>query len=98
MSGESKAGGWDGISQVERSAAAALARGDREELFGAGHRFAALVRASFSAICESMAPFAWVFLPGGHNPIQGKTRFIIITPTPDDYEPFRAELEQRIIH
>ena len=37
-------------------------------------------------------------LPRGHNPIQGKTRFIIITPTLADYEPFRAELEQRIIH
>lgn len=37
-------------------------------------------------------------LPRGHNPIQGKTRFIIITPTPEDYEPFRAELEQQIIH
>ncbi len=36
-------------------------------------------------------------LPRGHNPIQGKTRFIIITPTPDDYEDFRAELEQQII-
>jgi len=37
-------------------------------------------------------------VPRGHNPIQGKTRFIIVTPTPDDYEPFRADLEQRIIH
>jgi len=36
-------------------------------------------------------------LPRGHNPIQGKTRFIIITPTPDDYEPFRVDLEQQII-
>ncbi len=37
-------------------------------------------------------------LPRGHNPIQGKTRFIIITPEPGDYADFRAELEQRIIH
>ena len=36
-------------------------------------------------------------LPRGHNQIQGKTRFIIITPTPEEYGPFRAELEQRII-
>ena len=36
-------------------------------------------------------------LPRGHNPIQGKTRFIIITPTQQDYADFRAELEGRII-
>ncbi len=36
-------------------------------------------------------------LPRGHNPIQGKTRFIIITPTGAEYAGFRAELEQRII-
>jgi hypothetical protein len=35
-------------------------------------------------------------LPRGHNHIQGKTRFIIITPTQDDYEGFRAELSERI--
>ncbi len=35
-------------------------------------------------------------LPRGHNHIQGKTRFIIITPTQDDYEGFRAELAARI--
>ena len=36
-------------------------------------------------------------LPRGHNHIQGKTRFIIITPNPEDYAPFRAELEQRLV-
>lgn len=36
-------------------------------------------------------------LPRGHNPIQGKTRFIVVTPEPDDYEEFRRELEERII-
>lgn len=36
-------------------------------------------------------------LPRGHNHIQGKTRLIIITPTEDDYPPFRQELEQRIL-
>ena len=36
-------------------------------------------------------------LPRGHNPIQGKTRFIIITPTAEQYAPFREELERRII-
>lgn len=35
-------------------------------------------------------------LPRGHNPIQGKTRLIIITPTEDDYPTFRQELEQQI--
>lgn len=35
-------------------------------------------------------------LPRGHNPIQGKTRLIIITPSEDDYPSFRQELEQRI--
>lgn len=137
-----------GVSQVDQAAAAARERGDREELFGPGHDHAGLVRASYSAICESLAaydinllfiqpeivgqnksfqiflrpqepgmtydeivrrlgPYAdpdhivahrMGVLPRGHNPIQGKTRFIIVTPTPDDYEPFRAELEQQIIH
>ncbi len=35
-------------------------------------------------------------LPRGHNHIQGKTRFIIITPTQDGYEAFRQELVDRI--
>jgi hypothetical protein len=36
-------------------------------------------------------------LPRGHNHIQGKSRFLIITPERDDYAEFRAELEARII-
>ena len=36
-------------------------------------------------------------LPRGHNHIQGKSRFIVITPEPEDYAPFRKELEERII-
>ena len=36
-------------------------------------------------------------LPRGHNHIQGKTRFIIITPRPEDYAPFRAELTERLV-
>ena len=36
-------------------------------------------------------------LPRGHNHIQGKSRFLIITPERDDYADFRAELEARII-
>ena len=36
-------------------------------------------------------------LPRGHNHIQGKSRFLIITPERDDYAEFRAELEERII-
>ena len=36
-------------------------------------------------------------LPRGHNHIQGKTRFIIITPEVEDYAPFRAELKQRLV-
>ncbi len=35
-------------------------------------------------------------VPRGHNPIQGKTRFIIITPRREDFEPFRAELSERV--
>ena len=35
-------------------------------------------------------------LPRGHNHIQGKSRFIIITPHKDDYEAFRVELEERV--
>jgi hypothetical protein len=35
-------------------------------------------------------------LPRGHNHIQGKTKFIIVTPDRDDYEDFRAELEERV--
>ncbi len=35
-------------------------------------------------------------LPRGHNHLQGKARFIIITPTRADFEPFRDELEQRV--
>jgi len=36
-------------------------------------------------------------LPRGHNHIQGKSRFIVITPRRDDYESFRAELEERVL-
>ena len=36
-------------------------------------------------------------LPRGHNQIQGKSRLIIVTPTTADYEPFRQELEQRLV-
>jgi len=36
-------------------------------------------------------------LPRGHNHIQGKSRFIVITPTAEEYAPFRAELEERIV-
>ena len=35
-------------------------------------------------------------LPRGHNHLQGKARFIIITPTREDFEPFRDELEERV--
>ena len=35
-------------------------------------------------------------LPRGHNPIQGKTRFLIITPSQDDFEGFKVELQQRV--
>ena len=35
-------------------------------------------------------------LPRGHNPIQGKSRFLVITPHKDDYEDFRVELEERL--
>lgn len=35
-------------------------------------------------------------LPRGHNHIQGKTRFIVVTPTHDDYPAFRQELERRL--
>ena len=35
-------------------------------------------------------------LPRGHNHLQGKTRFIVFTPTNDDFEDFRAELEARV--
>ncbi len=35
-------------------------------------------------------------LPRGHNPIQGKSRFLIITPERDDYEAFRLELVKRV--
>ncbi len=35
-------------------------------------------------------------LPRGHNPIQGKTRFLIITPGQDDFEDFKTELQQRV--
>jgi len=35
-------------------------------------------------------------LPRGHNHIQGKSRFIIITPDKGDYEGFRTELEERV--
>jgi len=33
-------------------------------------------------------------LPRGYNHLQGRSRFIIVTPDPDSYEPFRAELEE----
>jgi hypothetical protein len=35
-------------------------------------------------------------LPRGHNHLQGKTRFIVVTPTHEDYAPFRKELEERL--
>jgi hypothetical protein len=35
-------------------------------------------------------------LPRGHNPIQGKSRFLIVTPTQADYEDFRVELMERV--
>jgi hypothetical protein len=35
-------------------------------------------------------------LPRGHNHLQGKTRFIVVTPTHDDYADFRKELEERL--
>ncbi len=35
-------------------------------------------------------------LPRGHNPIQGKSRFLIVTPTKEDYEEFRVELMERV--
>ncbi|MBW2526727.1 MAG: hypothetical protein JRI23_21265, partial [Deltaproteobacteria bacterium] len=44
-------------SQVERARNAARARGDDEALFAQGHRFARLVRASYSRICDSLAPY-----------------------------------------
>jgi hypothetical protein len=46
---------------------------------------------------EQIVAHGFGVLPRGHNPIQGKTRFIIITPTPEDYGEFRAELEARVI-
>ncbi len=46
---------------------------------------------------EQIAAHRLGVLPRGHNPIQGKTRFLIITPRPEDYPDFRAELEARII-
>ena len=35
-------------------------------------------------------------LPRAHNPIQGKSRFLIVTPTNEDYEAFRLELIERV--
>ncbi len=35
-------------------------------------------------------------LPRGHNHIQGKTRFIVVTPEQVDYPDFRKELEERL--
>ena len=35
-------------------------------------------------------------LPRGHNHLQGKSRFIVITPQRDDYDAFRTELEERV--
>jgi hypothetical protein len=35
-------------------------------------------------------------LPRGHNHLQGKTRFIVVTPGPEDYPAFREELEERL--
>jgi hypothetical protein len=46
---------------------------------------------------EQIVATRYGVLPRGHNPIQGKSRFIIITPEPEDYGEFRAELEQRVI-
>ena len=46
---------------------------------------------------EQMVAHRLGVLPRGHNHIQGKTRFIIITPNPEDYAPFRAELKQRLV-
>ena len=46
---------------------------------------------------EQIATHRLGVLPRGHNHIQGKTRFIIITPTQEDYAPFRAELKERLI-
>ncbi len=35
-------------------------------------------------------------LPRGHNHLQGKSRFIVVTPTHEDHAAFRQELEERL--
>ena len=67
----------------------------RSDVFLTSYRQAVLERLGEYADLAYVLEHRLGVLPRGYNHVQGRSRFIIVTPDQESYEPFRAELKER---